>query len=168
MGLAHYTRSSRFHLLQTINGKHFQQVIPDYYDKERKLVADAKYIPLHRYDHLDAERAAAVYYKTVMYMYRFDTKMGFLFHPCSQEDANNVKTNEELSHLKVENDTITTSYQIEDREGCWLHEVGMIIPQLEGDGKFTAMEATETSFVKKIKILFSQAIKPSSLTSLNG
>ena len=157
MGLAHYTRSSRFHLLQTINGKHFQQVIPDYYDKERKLVADAKYIPLHRYDHLDAERAAAVYYKTVMYMYRFDTKVGFLFHPCLQEDANNVKTNEDLSHLKVENDTITTSYQIEDREGCWLHEVGMIIPQLEGDEKFAefkkAMETTETSFVEKIEDL---------------
>jgi 5-methylcytosine-specific restriction endonuclease McrBC regulatory subunit McrC len=155
IGLAHYTRSSRFHLLQTTNGKHFQQVIPDYYDKERKLVADAKYIPLHRYDHLDAERAAAVYYKTVMYMYRFDTKVGFLFHPCSQEDANNVKTNEELSHLKVENDTITTSYQIEDREGCWLHEVGMIIPQLENDESFSKfkgdMANVEASFVRIVE-----------------
>lgn len=151
MGLAHYTRSSRFHLLQTINGKHFQQVIPDYYDEERKLVADAKYIPLHRYDHLDAERAAAVYYKTIMYMYRFNTEVGFLFHPCSQADANNVKTNEELSHLKVENDTITTSYQIEDREGCWLHEVGMIIPQLENDESFSKfkgdMANVEASFM---------------------
>ena len=44
-GLAHYTRSSRFHLLQTTDGMHFQQVIPEYYDKVRKLVADAKYIP---------------------------------------------------------------------------------------------------------------------------
>ena len=155
MGLAHYTRSSRFHLLQTINGKHFQQVIPDYYDKERKLVADAKYIPLHRYDHLDAERAAAVYYKTVMYMYRFNTEVGFLFHPCSQEDANNVKANEELSHLKVENDMITTSYKIEDREGCWLHEVGMIIPQLENDESFSKfkgdMTNVEASFVRIVE-----------------
>ena len=155
MGLAHYTRSSRFHLLQTINGKHFQQVIPDYYDEERKLVADAKYIPLHRYDHLDAERAAAVYYKTIMYMYRFNTEVGFLFHPCSQEDAYNVKTNEELSHLKVENDTITTSYQIEDREGCWLHEVGMIIPQLKNDESFSKfkgdMTNVEASFVRIVE-----------------
>lgn len=151
-GLAHYTRSSRFHLLQTKDDKHFQQVIPDYYDKERKLVADAKYIPLHRYDHLDADRAAAVYYKTIMYMYRFDTKVGFLFHPCSQEDANIVKTNEELSHLKVENDTITTSYQIEDREGCWLHEVGMIIPTAEKYEEFQkGMNGAEGQFISQIE-----------------
>ena len=159
MGLAHYTRSSRFYLLQTINGKHFQQVIPDYYDEERKLVADAKYIPLHRYDHLDAERAAAVYYKTIMYMYRFDTKVGFLFHPCSQEDANNVKTNEELSHLKVENDTITTSYQIEDREGCWLHEVGMIIPQLENDESFSKFKGDMTNVEASFMTIVEDIIK---------
>ena len=131
MGLAHYTRSSRFHLLQTINGKHFQQVIPDYYDEERRLVADAKYIPLHRYDDLDAERAAAVYYKTIMYMYRFDTKVGFLFHPCSHEDAEKAKNNAEPSHLEIKEKTISCYYQIEGRKDCHLHEVGMIIPQLE-------------------------------------
>ena len=101
----------------------------------------------HRYDHLDAERAAAVYYKTIMYMYRFDTKVGFLFHPCSQEDANNVKSNEELFHMKVEDDTITTSYQIEGREKCWLHEVGIIIPQLENYESFSKfMGKAEASF----------------------
>ena len=156
-GLAHYTRSSSYHLLETSTGKKFQQVIPDYYDEERKLVADAKYIPLHRYDHLDAERAAAVYYKTVMYMYRFDTNVGFLFHPCSQEDANNVKTNEELSHVKVEDDTITTIYQIEGREDCWLHEVGMVIPQIENDKNFSNfkedMRKVEESFVLSLKAI---------------
>ena len=115
----------------------------------------AKYIPLHRYDHLDAERAAAVYYKIVMYMYRFDTNVGFLFHPCSQVDANNVKTNDELSHLKVEDDTITTSYQIEGRENCWLHEVGMIIPQLEDDENFSKFKddigKVEASFVNIVE-----------------
>jgi 5-methylcytosine-specific restriction endonuclease McrBC regulatory subunit McrC len=159
-GLAHYTRSSRFHLLQTTEGEHFQQVIPDYYDEERKLVADAKYIPLHRYDHLDAERAAAVYYKTIMYMYRFNTNVGFLFHPCSHEDAEKAKNNTELSHLEIEKNRITCSYKIEDREDCQLHEVGMIIPQLEGVGNFSsfknAMEETETLFVEKIENL----IKP--------
>lgn len=150
-GLAHYTRSSRFHLLETTTGKHFQQVIPDYYDEERKLVADAKYIPLHRYDHLDAERAAAVYYKTIMYMYRFNTNVGYLFHPCSQEDATIVITNDKLSHLNVGHNTITTSYRIEDREDCWLHEVGMVIPQIENDKNFSnfkeAMSEVEKSFV---------------------
>ena len=136
-------------------------------DPNNIRVADAKYIPLHLRDHLNADSAAAVYYKTIMYMYRFDTKVGFLFHPCSQEDANNVKTNEELSHLKVENDTITTSYQIEDREGCWLHEVGMIIPQrsttsalpsssqMENDERFSKfkgdMTNVEASFVRIVE-----------------
>ena len=66
-----------------------------------------------------------------------------------------VKTNEELSHLKVENDMITTSYQIEDREGCWLHEVGMIIPQLENDESFSKfkgdMTNVEASFVRIVE-----------------
>ena len=151
-GLAHHTRSSSsYHLLETSTGKKFQQVIPDYYDEERKLVADAKYIPLHRYDHLDAERAAAVYYKTIMYMYRFNTNVGYLFHPCSQEDVTIVKTNEKLSHLTVEDNTITTSYQIEGRKECWLHEVGMVIPQIENDKDFSnfkeVISKVEESFV---------------------
>ena len=151
-GLAHYIRSSRFHLLQTKDDKHFQQVIPDYYDKERKLVADAKYIPLHRYDHLDAERAAAVYYKTIMYMYRFDTKKGFLFHPCSCEDAKNVKDNPNLSHLDIDEWSIKCSYQIEDRKNCWLHEMGMIIPTTEKYEEFQqSMNEVEYQFISQIK-----------------
>ena len=151
-GLAHYTRSSRFRLLQTTNGKHFQQVIPDYYDKERKLVADAKYIPLHRYDHLDADRASAVYYKTIMYMYRFDTKKGFLFHPCSCEDAKKAKDNPNLSHLDIGDRSIKGSYQIEDREDCHLHEVGMIIPTAEKYEEFQkGMNGAEGQFISQIE-----------------
>jgi len=156
-GLVHYTRSSRFHLFKTSEGKHFQQVIPDYYDKERGIIADAKYIPLHRYDHLDAERATAVYYKTIMYMYRFNTKVGFLFHPCSHEDADSAKNNSGLSHIECEDNTITCSYQIEERDDCHLHEVGMIIPQIGNDRGFLefkeVMVETEKSFVEKIKSL---------------
>ena len=151
-GLAHYTRSSRFRLLQTTNGKHFQQVIPDYYDKENELVADAKYIPLHRYDHLDADRAAAVYYKTIMCMYRFDTKVGFLFHPCSQEDATYVKTNKYLSHLEIKEKTISCNYQIEGREDCHLHEIGMIIPTTEKYEEFQqSMNEVEYQFISQIE-----------------
>ena len=152
IGLAHYTRSSRFRLLQTTNGKHFQQAIPDYYDKERKLVADAKYIPLHRYDHLDADRASAVYYKTIMYMYRFDTKKGFLFHPCSCEDAKKAKDNPNLSHLDIDDWSIKGNYQIEDREDCHLHEVGMIIPTAEKYEEFQkGMNGAEGQFISQIE-----------------
>lgn len=84
-------------------------------------------------------------------MYRFNTNVGYLFHPCSQEDVTIVKTNEKLSHLTVEDNTITTSYQIEGREGCWLHEVGMVIPQIENDKDFSnfkeIISKVEESFV---------------------
>lgn len=133
LGLAHYTRSNPFYLLQTCGGKNFQQIIPDYYDSENKIVADAKYNPLHRYDHLDAGRASAVYYKTIMYMYRFNTEKGFLFHPCSREDIGFIQENpERFGHLKVDDNTVSCDYQIEERKECHLYEVGMVIPQIPG------------------------------------
>lgn len=133
-GLKHYTRNGKDYHLFIKGDKAFQQIIPDYCDEENHIVADAKYIPLHRSRELSADRAAPIYYKTIMYMYRFDTKVGFLFHPCSQEDATYVKTNKylsHLSHLEIKEKTISCNYQIEGREDCHLHEVGMIIPQLE-------------------------------------
>lgn len=110
--LKHYTlNNSNFHLFE--DGKPFQRIIPDYYDEESKVVADAKYMPLHLYDHLDAERAAGVYYKTIMYMYRFNTKKGFLFYPYNNEEDNE--------------NNIYSEYQIEDRKDCHLYEVGLEI-----------------------------------------
>lgn len=156
-GLKHYTRSSRYHLFKTVTGKTFQQIIPDYYDGD-KIVADAKYIPLHRYDHLDAERASAVYYKTIMYMYRFNTQIGFLFHPCSQEDKDKISSETNLSHLLVEDNTVSCDYQIEDRSDCHLHEVGMVIPKIDTTEKkdeyslFKEQIAiSEKMFVEKIQ-----------------
>ena len=78
-----------------------------------KVVADAKYMPLHLYDHLDAERATGVYYKTIMYMYRFNTKKGFLFYPCINDEDNE--------------NNIYSEYQIENRKDCHLYEVGLEI-----------------------------------------
>ena len=156
-GLKHYTRSSRYHLLKTSTGKEFQQIIPDYYDGD-KIVADAKYIPLHRYDHLDAERASAVYYKTIMYMYRFDTHKGFLFHPCSVSDLEEIQKDQEaFGHLEIDGNkqTVSCKYDIVDREGCHLHEIGMIIPQVDDYSKFidkmNGNDGVEEGFVKAIK-----------------
>jgi len=110
--LKHYTsRNSDFRLFIK-DGKPFQKIIPDYYDGE-KVVADAKYMPLHLYDHLDAERATGVYYKTIMYMYRFNTKKGFLFYPCINDEDNE--------------NNIYSEYQIEDRKDCHIYEVGLEI-----------------------------------------
>lgn len=110
--LKHYTRiNSNFHLFE--DGKPFQRIIPDYYDKDNGVVADAKYMPLHLYDNLDAEKATGVYYKTIMYMYRFNTKKGFLFYP-----YNKIEDNE---------NNIYSEYQIENRTDCHLYEVGLEI-----------------------------------------
>ena len=83
-GMKHYNRkNSHYHLLEK-DGAGFQKIIPDYLDVDNKIVADAKYIPLIN-DELSAEKAAPVYYKTIMYMYRFDAKKGFLFHPVAKK-----------------------------------------------------------------------------------
>ena len=153
-GLKHYTRSSQYHLFKTATGKTFQQIIPDYYDGD-KIVADAKYIPLHRYDHLDAERASAVYYKTIMYMYRFNTQKGYLFHPCSVSDVEEMeKKPTEFEHLKIDENkqTVSCEYEIVDREGCHLHEVGMIVPSTEKYDEFkSSMDIIEEAFVQLIR-----------------
>lgn len=148
-GLKHYTRSSRFHLFKTATGKAFQQIIPDYYDGD-KIVADAKYIPLHRYDHLDADRASAVYYKTIMYMYRFNTQKGFLFHPCSKQDAENERVKDLINYDET-NGIVTCNYQIEDRTDCSLYKVGMVINNATDYSVFKQLIGkTEEAFVDVI------------------
>lgn len=122
LGLKHYTRKgSPFHLL--VNGdNHFQKIIPDYLDVDKKLVADAKYIPLVK-DELSADRAAPVYYKTIMYMYRFDAKHGFLFHPVSRKKADDTNV---ITASEKESFTFC-DYSIEGRPGCHLFKVGLVV-----------------------------------------
>ena len=132
LGLKHYTRkNSPFYLFSDSNGS-FQQIIPDYYDEDNNIVADAKYIPLHRSRKLDAERAAPIYYKTIMYMYRFDVSKGFLFHPCSKSDIEEMeKTNEDVIEKYKDGNVVVTTYNIEERNGCTLRKVGIVIPKDE-------------------------------------
>lgn len=138
--LKHYTRNnSNFHLFE--DGKPFQKIIPDYYDEANGVVADAKYMPLHLYDHLDAERATGVYYKTIMYMYRFNTKKGFLFYPYNKIEDND--------------NNIYSEYQIENRIDCHLFEVGLEIEEIKGTTvDYTVfrdnMAKREKEFVNKV------------------
>ena len=139
--LRHYTRNnSNFHLFK--DGKPFQRIIPDYYDEANGVVADAKYMPLHLYDHLDADRATGVYYKTIMYMYRFNTQTGFLFYP--------YQNDKEDDEYKIE-----SIYQIEDRTDCHLYEVGLEIEEIkETTADYTIfrekMVEKEKVFVEKV------------------
>ncbi len=79
----HYLRERgpRFHLFE--NGK--QQLIPDYLKKDRSVVADAKYIPLDKESNYGEEKATAIYYKTITYMYRFCTNKALLLYPHPDE-----------------------------------------------------------------------------------
>lgn len=141
-GLKHYTRKNPFDLFT--GG--FQKIIPDYLDESNHIVADAKYIPLHRSDHLDADRASAVYYKTIMYMYRFESDKGFLLHPCSQSDLEQI-------HDKQ---TVSCDYQIEGEHNGHLYEVGMVIPAINDYSEFKKQmdETFEPAFVKEIDSKF--------------
>lgn len=147
-GLKHYIRKGRDYHLFIKGDKAFQQIIPDYYDEDNHIVADAKYIPLHRYDRLDADRASAVYYKTIMYMYRFNTEKGFLFHPVAQDEAEDANV-------------LLDTYDIEGREGCKLHKVGLVVPEISSDDNYMKFkklmqgnEGREEEFVELIKQCF--------------
>jgi hypothetical protein len=150
-GFTHHTSDNAFHLFEK-GEETFQKVIPDYLDAENMLVADAKYIPLHRFDRLDAERAAAIYYKTIMYMYRFNAKKGFLFHPCNQEDINYIKKgNEKPLAFTINEDLISSDYKIVETEG-YLYELGMIIPNADNYETFCdKMRDIETQYKVKIQ-----------------
>ena len=83
----HYTsKNSNFSLFKCDDdGKKKQKIIPDYISKDKRLVADAKYIPLNKDVSYGEERATAIYYKTLMYMLRFSSKHGLLFYPSKDE-----------------------------------------------------------------------------------
>lgn len=77
--LHHYIKDSgkRFYLFED----NIQRIIPDYLSIDRKIVADAKYIPLDEEGEYGEEKATAIYYKTIAYMYRFGADNGYLLYP---------------------------------------------------------------------------------------
>lgn len=143
-GFVHHTTSNSFKLFKDVEtGNKFQNIIPDYIwtlNNGKEIVADAKYIPLNRFDNTDAERASAIYYKTIMYMYRFATNKGYLLYPYSEEENENEK-----------NDVI--DYEIDNEKGCHLYKIRLIIPKCEeeySDFK-TNIATNEQEFIKKLQ-----------------
>jgi len=136
--IKHYTRkNSHYHLFKDKDGA-FQKIIPDYYDGD-KIVADAKYIPLNRSRDLDAERAAPIYYKTIMYMYRFDMKKGYLFHPIRQNESEGKKV-------------LSETFEIDGRSDCSLTKIGLVIDEESKNySEFREeMKRRETAFQQEI------------------
>lgn len=68
----------------------FQKIIPDYLSRDKKVVADAKYIPLNESDKFEGNRTTEVYYKTIMYIHRFNSRRGLLLYPFSKEYENAI------------------------------------------------------------------------------
>lgn len=70
-------------------GEPFQRIIPDYVGKNYlPVIADAKYMNLYGKRDLQDEQRNSVYYKTVMYMLRYQSKLGMIFYPSKSEDVN--------------------------------------------------------------------------------
>ena len=97
-----------------------QPIYPDFISRSGspKLVGDAKYIPLdeHKSYGEDSERVISIYYKTITYMYRFETNRGFLLYPCSKKDSDKPFFSEEL-------------YIDGNAENRILEKIGLHIPQ---------------------------------------
>lgn len=76
------TGKNKFHLFEQ-NSKSFQSIFPDFISSTQPIsVGDAKYIPLEqRYYNEGSEKATSIYYKTLAYMYRFNSLDGFLLFP---------------------------------------------------------------------------------------
>lgn len=93
--------------------KSFQAIYPDFISKNPPtIVGDAKYMALETKEcNEDSERATSVYYKTITYMYRFNSTSGFLLFP----------------HPRGGSDE---TYEIKDTAGK-LRKIGLSIPQNE-------------------------------------
>lgn len=97
--MEHLTRSNhKTEKLFDDNGTKTQEIVPDYLSKNKGVVADAKYIPLNQNHGKSTAAPAAMdrYYKTIMYMYRFGTKLGLLIYP---DDEKNHFRNGEYVNL---------------------------------------------------------------------
>lgn len=80
---SHYTQRSQKLSLFT-NGQ--QRFIPDFVRRHRdgNTIADAKYIRLNGRNDYFEEKATAIYYKTITYMYCFHSEKGFLIYPLDE------------------------------------------------------------------------------------
>lgn len=135
----HYTRKSTPNYLFEADGKEdFQPIIPDYlgYNGNQTIVADAKYMFLNMRDYLTAEKAMAVYYKTIMYMYRFNSTIGLLLYPYKPDPGS---SDDEIPFVE---------YRIKETDGK-LYKIGLEIPQ---DGKrfYEDIQKNEREFVGNV------------------
>lgn len=119
-------------------GGGIQRIIPDYIGKNSiPVIADAKYMNLYGKRDLQDEQRNSVYYKTVMYMQRYQAKLGMIFYPSKSEGDNaedksqatieaiktqendkgskNPTNNESINSIDINNNNINNSNEIKER-----------------------------------------------------
>ena len=77
-------KTGGYRLFADKDGNKFQEIYPDFISRKPPIViGDAKYIPLGNQKKYveSSERATSIYYKTITYMYRFESAYGFLLFP---------------------------------------------------------------------------------------
>lgn len=118
-----------------------QHIIPDFLSLDKKIVADAKYMDLKNKTTFDEEKATAVYYKTIAYMYRFCSKEGYLLYPHRDED--------------VEPEPLEIQSEQEGVNGGTITKLGLRIPSKCKDFEdFTSkMRINETVFTDSIPLI---------------
>ena len=132
--MTHYVRGRNTQYLFTNPSS--QPIVPDFLSKGKHVVADAKYIPLDS-KHIppESESALAIYYKTLVYMYRFDCQTGYLLYPYSND-------------TEIKSEVLTINNQPKHK----LNKLGMVIPQGITDWhRFVGrMQSSEEDFTKRI------------------
>ena len=118
--------------------KQGQRIIPDYVAVDKSSVADAKYIPLKEQRTYVEEKATAIYYKTIAYMYRFCTDKGYLFFPHPDEE--------------VKPEVLDLLSEVDGVNGGTITKLGLRIPS--GCDSFSnfivRMEQNESSFLSHL------------------
>lgn len=126
-----------------VEQRSFQTIYPDFFCEEKHIVGDAKYSALDRKNNLNNEdKALNIYYKTITYMYRWSSKLGYLFYPFLE------KSKQEESEIKKE------ELNIIDTDGK-LVKLGFPIPQnINNYIKFIElMRKNEQKYISVIKEL---------------
>lgn len=115
--------------------ENFQSIYPDFISRrEPATVGDAKYIPLEQRTYAeDSERATSIYYKTIAYMYRFESRRGLLLFPSPDTPFH-------------------AEYRIKDTDGV-LHKIGLAVPQQAPDFRTfrDSMSASEEYFLASVR-----------------
>ncbi len=139
----HYTdKNSNFSLFEGFT----QKIIPDYLsddyneaENKAKAVADAKYMRLEDRLKLQGEQTYSVYYKTIMYMHRFNSQKGFIFYPM---EPNLEGKEHEIKELSIAG------------TGSKIYMCGFRIPQIQNNDFSqykNQMSEAENKFREKIK-----------------